>query len=70
MEGNAWRMDAMSSALAMILMTAMVVPGNGPEKVSGEVEQEQRLDLSGEWEGTITYGGKAVGATLSNFQFL
>src|SRR5215469_9506700 len=40
----------MSSALAMVLMAAMVVPANRPEKVSGEVEQ--RLDLRGEWEGT------------------
>ena len=40
----------MSSALAMVLMAGMVVPGNGPEKVSGEVEQ--RLDLCGEWKGT------------------
>ena len=39
------------SALAMILMTAMVVPGKGPEKVS--MEMEQGLDLSEEWEGTI-----------------
>jgi hypothetical protein len=28
----------MSSALAMVLMAGMVVPGNGPEKVSGEVQ--------------------------------
>jgi hypothetical protein len=40
----------MSSALAMVLTAAMAVPGNGPEKVSGEVEQG--LDLRGEWEGT------------------
>jgi hypothetical protein len=42
----------MSSALAMVLMAAMAVPGNGPENVSREVEQ--RLDLSGEWEGIYT----------------
>jgi hypothetical protein len=54
----------MSSALAMVLMTAMTVPGNGPEKVSGEVEQ--RLDLSGEWEGTWRLGkGKLLDARLS-----
>jgi uncharacterized protein (TIGR03067 family) len=41
----------MSSALAMALMAAMAVPGNGPEKVSEEVEQ--RLDLRGEWEGVF-----------------
>ena len=40
----------MSSAFGMVLMVALAVPGNEPEKVSGEVEQ--RLDLSGEWEGT------------------
>jgi hypothetical protein len=38
------------SALAMLLVVAMAVPGNGPEKESGEIEQ--RLDLSGEWRGT------------------
>ena len=41
----------MSSALAMVLMAGMAVPGNGPDKVSAEVEE--RLDLSGEWEGTL-----------------
>ena len=30
----------MSSKLAMVLMVAMVVSGNGPEKVSGEVRDE------------------------------
>jgi hypothetical protein len=46
----------MSSALAMVLMAGMAVPGNdpNPEKVTGEVEQG--LDLSGEWEGTSTDG--------------
>jgi hypothetical protein len=49
--------DAMSSALAMILAAAMAVPGNGPEAVSGEMEQG--LDLRGEWEGEwrIAAGG-------------
>src|SRR5262245_46202881 len=48
----------MSSALAMVLMAAMVVPGNGAEKVSWEMEQG--LDLSGEWEGTFgSKGGQA-----------
>ena len=47
----------MSSALAMVLMAAMV-PGNGPEMVSGEVEQG--LDLSGEWEGGIMEKNGAV----------
>jgi hypothetical protein len=39
----------MSSALGMVLMAAMAVPGNGPEKASGEVEQG--LDLRGKWKG-------------------
>jgi hypothetical protein len=43
----------MSSALAMVLMAGMAVPGNGPKKVSGEVEQG--LDLSGEWKGVCRY---------------
>lgn len=43
----------MPSALAMVLMTAMVVPGNGSEKASGEMEQG--LDIHGEWKG-IWYG--------------
>jgi hypothetical protein len=37
------------SALAMILTAAIVAPGDGPEKVSGEM-QPLRLDLRGEWE--------------------
>jgi hypothetical protein len=40
----------MSSALAMVLMAAMAIPGNGPEMVSAEMEQG--LDLRGDWEGT------------------
>ncbi len=47
------------SALAMILTAAMVVPGDGPEKVSGEMVQE-RLDLRGEWEAILFHGGKKV----------
>lgn len=38
------------TALAMILTAAMADPGNGPDRVSAEMEQG--LDLSGEWEGT------------------
>src|SRR5262245_34117632 len=42
------------SALMLILTAAMVVPGDGPEKVSGEVsEKEQGLDLKGKWEGSL-----------------
>lgn len=39
----------MSSAMAMVLMAAMAIPGNGPERASGEVKQG--LDLRGRWEG-------------------
>jgi hypothetical protein len=41
----------MSSALAMVLMAAMTVPGSGPEKVSSDVDE--RLNLGGQW--TVTY---------------
>jgi hypothetical protein len=37
------------SALAMILMAAMAVPGDGSEQVSAETI-EKRLDLRGRWE--------------------
>lgn len=45
------------SVLAMILTTAMVVPGNGPELVSGEVEESPHFD--GQWVGVWrnAYGG-------------
>ena len=45
-------------APAMILMAAMTVPWNGPEKVSGEVEQG--LDLSGKWQGLRWRGNGEV----------
>ncbi|MGH7221633.1 MAG: hypothetical protein ACRELF_00220, partial [Gemmataceae bacterium] len=45
------------SAVAMILTAAMVVPGSGPEMVSGEMEQG--LDLGGEWKGI--WGGAQGG---------
>jgi hypothetical protein len=55
----------MSSALAMVLMAAMAVPGNGPEKVLGEVEQ--RLDLRGQWEGMVSHiEGKLLTARLGD----
>ncbi|SRR5579885_3146663 len=45
------------SALAMILTAAMVIPGDGPEKVSGEVERSpQPLDLRGEWAWIQGFG--------------
>ncbi len=40
----------MASTLATILMAAIVVPGDVPEKRPAEMVRE--LDLSGEWEGT------------------
>ncbi len=38
------------SALAMILTAVLAVPGDGPKKVPAEMVE--KLDLSGEWEGT------------------
>jgi hypothetical protein len=40
------------STLAMILTAAMAVPGDGSEKVSGELVEE-KLDLRGQWRGTL-----------------
>jgi hypothetical protein len=54
----------MMSALAMILTAAMMVPGDGPERVSGELAKPQRLDLSGEWKGQFTYGDRHATITL------
>jgi hypothetical protein len=55
----------MSSILAMVLMAAMAVPGNGLEMVSAEMEE--RLDLSGEWEGTWWLPeGQVYPATMDN----
>ena len=48
----------MSSTLAMILTAAMAVPGNGPDKLSGEMKSTDSLDLSGEWQG-VWKAGKA-----------
>lgn len=40
------------SALAMILTAAMMVPGHGPENVSGEmVRESEPLDLKAKWKG-------------------
>ena len=52
----------MSSALVMVLMAAMAVPGNGPEKVAGEVKQE--LDMNGRWEGTFLNVGGIMWKTV------
>jgi hypothetical protein len=59
----------MSSTLAMVLIAAMAVPGNGPEMVSGEMKQE-RLDLSGEWVGERRFGDGQIWQTeLSKGEF-
>ena len=44
------------STLVLVLAAGMAIPANGPEKVSGEVEQG--LVLSWEWEGTISSSWK------------
>jgi hypothetical protein len=43
----------MSLSLAMSLMAGLVVPGDVPEKVPGNVAEPQPLDLRGEWKGTF-----------------
>jgi hypothetical protein len=40
------------STLVIVLAAAMAAPGNGPKMEPGEIVERQRLDLSGEWEGT------------------
>jgi hypothetical protein len=47
----------------MVLMVAMAVPGNGPEKVSGEVDAP-RLDMNGRWEGTFLNVGGIMWKTV------
>jgi hypothetical protein len=48
-------------ALAMVLATAMTVPGNGPEKVSGEmVRERQPLNLQGKWKATVYWRGPVI----------
>jgi hypothetical protein len=57
------------SALAMILMAAMAIPGGGPEQVSWAMEQG--LDLSGEWVGTIRHSfGRDYSVVLDKDGFL
>jgi hypothetical protein len=41
------------SVLAMILTAAVVIPGDGREKVSGEMTAPRRLDLRGDWEAIV-----------------
>lgn len=40
------------STLAMILTAAMGVPGDVPERESGQIAETQPLALSGEWKGS------------------
>jgi hypothetical protein len=47
----------------LVLMLVMTVPGDGPAPVSAEMEE--RLDLSGKWEGNVSHQeGFSVGAWL------
>lgn len=49
------------SALAMILTAAMAVPGDGPEKMSGETERKQQpLDLKGQWKAVVYWKGQVI----------
>ncbi|HEY7425077.1 MAG TPA: hypothetical protein VH682_12675 [Gemmataceae bacterium] len=52
------------STLVLVLVAGITVPGNGPEKVSAEMERG--LDLSGEWEGAwVDHGGKRMRVKLT-----
>jgi len=53
------------SALTMILAATVMLPANGPEMVSGEVEQDRELDLRGEWRGMLTCGGQSEKVILT-----
>ncbi len=49
------------SALAMILTAAITVLGDGPKKVSGEMEHErQPLDLKGQWKAVAYWRGQVI----------
>jgi hypothetical protein len=49
------------SALAMILTAAMAVPGDRPEKESGEmVRQRQPLNLDGQWKAVVYWRGRVI----------
>ena len=51
------------STLVLMLTAAMAVPGDVPKEVSEEIEE--RLDLSGKWEGNVSHQeGFSVGAWL------
>lgn len=54
------------TAMAMILTAAMTVPGDGPEKVSGEIVQG--LDLGGDFEGTWRHAGGWLMTATSTHQ--
>src|SRR5579875_2796846 len=56
------------SALALILTAAMAVPGDGPEKMPGEISHK-RLDLRGRWE--LVYDGRfSASEIMSGKQWL
>jgi hypothetical protein len=51
------------STLVLVLAAGMTVPSIGPEKVSGEIEE--RLELSGKWEGNVSHHeGISISALL------
>jgi hypothetical protein len=54
--------DIRMSTLVMLLAAGMAIPGNGPEKVSAEMEE--RLDLRGVWEGVYQRKGKSAPVRL------
>jgi hypothetical protein len=48
----------MSSALALVLMAGMAVPGDGPEKVSGEVVEPRPLAGNKLWQQRVAWRGR------------
>jgi hypothetical protein len=49
------------SAMAMILIGAMIVPGYGPDKVSEEpARKQQPLDLKGQWKAVVYWKGLVI----------
>lgn len=59
------------SALAMILTAVMMVVGDGPEKVSGEIIlRPEPLDLRGDWKGKLTTGGKTFEGKMKGLVFV
>jgi hypothetical protein len=55
------------SALTMVLMAAMAVPGDGPKKGPGE--KVQGLELRGEWEGEWIVRQTTIPVSLRDGKF-